>query len=165
MADVNYIITIKSEGEAPKEKKVASTQTGDRVDKPDSQNGFDSFMKTANTIRKSAPVGYALRYADLAITTKINRVELRTGSSTLQERIDFNYSMGKKLAASGAAIIGGLATQNYLVAAAGVMSLVSTGVNYAIAAENLAIASSVENIGIQMANIRAGANGGRNGNS
>ena len=46
---------------------------------------------------------------------------------------------------------------NPLVAVAGVASLVNMGIQYAIAEENLNIAKSVESVGLNMANIRAGS--------
>ena len=161
----DYVITIKTDGaggEAP--KKVASTQTGERVDNPDKKSGFQNFMEMANNVRSFAATRYALKYADLAATTWMSRVELRTGSSTLQGKMEYEYNLAKNLLATGAAFVVGLATQNYVAAAAAVVSAVGIGVNYAISAENLRIAASVESIGIQQANIRAGANGGRNGN-
>ena len=42
--------------------------------------------------------------------------------------------------------------------------LARKNINYAIDAENLRLATSVESIGIRQANIRAGANGVRSGN-
>ena len=167
MADVNYVITIKSEGGGSSKnakKKIASTSSGENIDKSESSGGFADFVKKAKSLSHAAPVGYALKYADLAMTTHINRIELRTGSSTLQEKISYEYGMAKRIAASGIAIIGGIASGNPVVAVAGAMSLVNIGVQQTIAQQNLNIAREVEGIGIQQANIRAGANGGRNGN-
>lgn len=163
--DVNYVITIKSESSiAKKPKTVASNSEGERVDTPKEESGFDSFLKKANTIKKCAATGYALKYVDLAVTTKLNRVELRTGNSLLQEKISYQYNITKRLSLSAAAVVGGAITGNPLAVVGGIVSLANIGIQRAIESKNIEIAQQVENIGISLANIRAGANGGRSGN-
>jgi hypothetical protein len=169
--NVSYVITIRSEGAETAEspKGVAPTATGESVDggsKNDTQKtsaSFESFYKQAKKIAKCAPAAYATRYVDLAITTSINRVELRTGLSTLQGQQEYAYSLTKRMLASGAAIAGGIITGNPLVALGGAMSMVNIGIQNVIAEENLNIQRQVEGIGIEQANIRAGASGGRSG--
>ena len=58
-------------------------------------------------------------------------------------------------------IIGGIVTQNYLPVVCGVVSAIDMGVDYAIKQKNLNIDRRLENIGVSMANIRAGASGDR----
>jgi hypothetical protein len=165
MADVNYVITIRSEGggeeEAP--KKIASTASGESVEPEKKPSTFEDFKKKA---KKPAMVAkaYALKYADLAITTEINRVELRTGSSLLQEQISYKYDMTKRVFLAGALIVGGAVAGNPLAIVAGITSIADIGIQQSIARENMNIAKTVESIGINQANIRAGSNGGRFGN-
>ena len=165
MPDVNYVITIKTDSTVDaKPKTVASNSSGERVDNPKEEGGFDQFLKKAKSIKKMAITGYALKYADLAITTHINRVELRTGNSVLQEKISYNYGMTKRLVLASAAIVGGALTGNPLAVVSGVVSIANIGIHQEIERKNLEIAQQVESIGISFANIRAGAGGGRSGN-
>lgn len=155
MADINYVITIrgiggKSDSASSKPAHIAPTVEGD------ANGGLGGFVKGAKALAKAAPFAYAIRYADLAVTTHINRVELRTGNALLQEKISFQYDMGKRVAASSAAIIAGLATGNYIAAIGGAMSLVNIGVQQMIAQENINIARAVENVGLEQMRIRAG---------
>ena len=116
----------------------------------------------ANTIivtigGEKVKVAYPFSFKNvLDVTTHINRVELRTGNALLQEKISFQYDMGKRVAASSAAIIAGLATGNYIAAIGGAMSLVNIGVQQMIAQENINIARAVENVGLEQMRIRAG---------
>lgn len=160
--EVNYVITIKSDVESSAPKKVASNNEGQPTE-PDHPRTFWDFLNKGNAPLKVAST-YALKYADLAITTHINRVELRTGSSTLQEKISYEYGMAKRLVGIGSTLVLGAFTGNPIAIVGGTMALVNMGVQHSIAQQNLNIAREVEGIGIQQANIRAGANGGRNGN-
>ena len=73
--------------------------------------------------------------------------------------------MAKRVALSGAAIIGGALTGNPVAVIAGVASLADIGIQAKIAQDNINIVRQVEGVGLEMANIRAGANGGRSGKS
>ena len=161
MADVTYRIIIDSAGGSSSRnvKSVATTPKGENI------SPTENFAKLYNSAIKSAPVALALKYARTAITTNINRVELRTGRSTYQQQLQWQYSTALKTASIAGALALGIATGNPLLAVAGVTSLVDTAVDYAIAERDIAISRSVENIGIGMANIRAGAGGNRTGRS
>lgn len=163
MADVTYRIIIEGEGgssEGPKKDSVARTVSGDSMSNP-----IGSFIKGVDKIKKMAPVAYALKYVDLGITTEINRTELKTGLSTYQERLNFNYSMAKQVLGIGGAIIGGALTGNVMAVVAGVGAAVNMAVQYSIAQENINLQRRVEDISIGMANVRAGAGGDRVGRS
>lgn len=164
MPDVNYIITIKTEGDTESTPKSVASNSGGEDIQEKQPGGFSDFTKSTKVARNVATM-YALKYADLAVTTKINRVELRTGNSTLQQRISYEYSMSKSIALSSMAIIGGALTKNPVAVIAGVASLADIGIQAKIAQENINIARQVEGVGLEMANIRAGANGGRSGKS
>ena len=107
----------------------------------------------------------ALKYARTAITTNINRVELRTGRSTYQQQLQWQYSTALKTASIAGALALGTATAHPTLMLAGVVSAVDMGVDYAINRRNIDIERRVENIGIGMANIRASAGGDRHGRS
>ena len=164
MADVTYKIIIEGTGgggggaggDSP--RSVAATPKGDEI------SPMESLYKKYQTVKNCAPVAYALKYANKAVSTEINRVALRTGRTTYQEQLQWTYSTALKGVAIAGAIVVGLATQNYLLALGGVMSAVDTVVDYGIADENIRLERKVENISVGMANVRAGAGGNRNSN-
>lgn len=162
MADVTYKIIIEGSsggadgsGDSSSPRTTAITPKGEDVSPK-------SIYDTYKVIRNSAPVALALKYAHTAITTQINRVELRTGRAVYQERLNFAYNTALKGTAMVGATVAGLATGNYLLALGGAVSFVDAAVNYSIARETINLERRVENIGIGMANVRAGAGGDRN---
>ena len=67
---------------------------------------------TLEQIKKLAPVGFAVGAFKKVVSNEINKVELRTGQSELQQRLQFNYSVasgvvGLGLTAMAGAKIGG----------------------------------------------------------
>ena len=164
MADVTYRFLFESTGgssSSSHRSSVARTTSGEDVE----ETSVSRFVRGIEAIRKMAPVGYALKFANQAITAEINRVELRTGNALLQEKISYAYSTTGRVLTIGGAIIGGALTGNPLAVAGGVMSAISWGVDIAQEQTNINLARRVENIGIGMANIRAGAGGNRNGST
>ena len=161
MADVTYKIIIEATGDGgagggDSPRSVAATPKGDEI------SPMESLYKKYQTVKNCAPVAYALKYVNKIGTTHINRVALRTGRTTYQEQLQWNASTMLKTVGSAGAILGGVVTGNWLVALAGVMSVTDTFVDYGIAAENIRLERSVENISVGMANVRAGAGGNRN---
>lgn len=160
MADVTYRFLFESSGAGDSEERraVARTTTGEGVE----ETSAAKLVKAVSAIKKIAPVGYALKFANQQISAEINRVELRTGNAILQEKISYAYSTTGRLIALGAAVIGGIATGNYLAAGAGIVSALSWGVDIQNQRTNIDLSRRVQSIGIGMANIRAGAGGNRN---
>ena len=170
MADVTYRIIIEGmggEGDAP--KTTAATPSGDEISPHPTSGGTTtetgSFVKTYMFLKNSAAAGLALTYANTAITTYINRVELRTGRSTYQEQLNYQKSATLRGLGIAASIIGGLVTGNYLLAVGGVSAAVDWGINTTIAKDTLNLERAVNNVSIGMANVRAGAGGDRYGRS
>ena len=166
MADVTYRIIVEGLGggsDAP--KTTAATPTGEEVSpKPapaSSSGGGEKSLYGA--IKGSAAVGIALKYANLAITTEINRVELRTGRATYQAELNYQKSAITRAIGIGASLVGAVATGNPLLAVGGVVSAVDWISEVSISQENINIARAVNNVTVGMANIRAGAGGDRYG--
>lgn len=157
MADVTYRIILQGKGGAGggAPKSTATTPKGEDISPV--KQGYDTYKM----VRNSAPVALALKYAHTAITTNINRIDLRTGRTTYQQQQQWTYSTALKGLSIVGAIVAGAATQNYLAVVGGVVSAIDMGVDYAIEQKNINIERRVENIGIGMANIRAGAGGDR----
>lgn len=160
MADVTYRIILQGKGGAGggAPKSTATTPKGEDLSPKKEDLGYSDMYKA---VRNSAPVALALKYAHTAITTNINRIDLRTGRTTYQQQLQWQYSTALKGLSIVGAIVGGAATQNYLAVVGGVVSAIDMGVDYAIEQKNINIERRVENIGIGMANIRAGAGGDR----
>lgn len=119
----------------------------------------------ASGVKRGAALGVAFvaKIADTLTTTYINRVDIRTGNTTLAQRLSFKYSEAKRGIAIGAALIGGIATGNPVAVIGAATAVISRGIDIAIASENIQLQRDLENISIQQANIRAGSGGGRAG--
>lgn len=162
MADgsrVEYVITIKGEGgqgSGNKSKTGASKKNGVAPSADGSSSG--EFKKLGGLA-----VAGAVAIANKVVTTAINRVGITTGQTTFQERLNYTYNAAMRVTAIGGAILGGIATGNYLAAIAGAASAVSWGVEVAVADMNIQTERRVESISIRQANIRAGSSGDRNG--
>ncbi len=158
MADkVSYVITIKNETGGGSSGRgtgaVAQTKSGEDA------GGLSKGVKRGAAMG----VAVATKLADTAVTTYINRVDIRTGNTTLAQRLSFKYSEAKRGIAMGAALIGGIATGNPVAVIGAATAVISRGIDIAIASENIQLQRDLENISIQQANIRAGSGGGRAG--
>ena len=167
MADVTYRIIIEGMGgggsDAP--RTTAATPSGEELS-PKGSGGNDAgnpLGKFYKTMKGSAAVGLALKYANTVATTYINRVELRTGRSTYQEQLNYTKQTTMRGLGIGVAILGGVVTGNPLLALGGVVSAFDWALDIGISQGNLNIARAVNNVSIGMANIRAGAGGDRHG--
>jgi hypothetical protein len=149
----SFIIEDKTGGGSGRQIKPPSAPTSDGMSKKESRQ--------IKTLAKSAPL-QALKFADMLITAEINRVELRTGLTTLQQQIKWKKQTATQIGTAAVAIGMGIATQNYVAVVGGLISLVSMGIRYGIAEQDLLIERAVADVGIGMANIRAGTGGDRN---
>ena len=163
MPDVNYIITIRHEGgsggSGGTSPGVAPTVSGESATGDGNVIGdlYGAYQKAT----KIAPIAFAMKLIDSTVTREINRVELRTGHSTYQERISWSYGVAKRTLLTGALLIGGIATGNPVAIGGAVLSAANRGIELIQAAEDLRISRAVEDVGIDMANIRAGSYGDR----
>lgn len=161
MADVSYVITIKNEasggGTAPSgsaKRGVAKTTQGD------SASGFQLNKKQAAMMGVAAVRQIGNRVASVYID---NHVGLAEGHTTLQAKLNYNKQVANRLINIGLPLVVGVATGNPMAVIAAVGSAISWGVDVAVAQDRINIQRSVENVGIGMANVRAGAGGDRSG--
>ncbi len=160
MPNVTYEIILKNEtGGGGGSTKKSGSKAVAKTPKGDDASGFNLDAK------KIAKLSYvaARQIGNRVATTYINKVGLRTGNTTLQERMSYDLSVAKRALNIGTAVIMGAVTGNPLAIAAGIGSAVSWGVDIAVAQDQLNLQRAVENIGISQANIRAGAGGDRIG--
>ena len=149
-----YEVWVRAEG-AEEKKAVA----GDNTPKTYGE-------KTAASLEKGIKglVSYAAvkTTAEQLITAEIGRVELRTGASEYQQRIQTVYSIGSSIVNSGVTIGIGAATGNLPLV---LISAVTNGLKWVsnvIQKEiTLGLEESRENISIGLATRRAGTNGRR----
>ena len=164
MADVTYVISIRDDtggkggsgssgGRAKQNGGVAPTSNGENA------SGFNISKKQAIGLGVVA----AKKIVHRVVTKAINQVGVRTGNTTLQEKLAYTEGCIERGLAIGTAIIGGAIAGNPLVVLAGVGAAVSWGVDISVAQEQIRLERAVENIGISQANIRAGAGGDRFG--
>ncbi len=168
---VSYVITIKNEiskksggastASATSAPSVSSSGNGGvaKTVHGESADGFSLSKKQMMNIGITAVKRIGNRVSSVIID---NHVGLADGHTTLQAKLNYNKQVANRILSIGLPIIVGTVTGNPMVVAAGIGSAVSWGVDIAVAQDRINIQRSVENIGIGMANTRAGAGGYRN---
>ena len=168
MADVTYVISIRDDtsgkGSTPgvasndSNTGVAPTTSGESASPKSS--GFNISKKAGVMMGVAAVKKVGNRVA----TTYISNIGVRTGNVTLQEKLAYDKGVANRLINMGTAVILGFATGHPITGTmAAVGSALSWGVDIAVAQEQINLERAVEHIGIQQANIRAGAGGDRSG--
>ena len=163
---VEYVITIRSEdgssGGGGGSSSSSGSGSGSKKKKgaANTKDGFDilGLLKNKKVMFGLATTGLV---ADTVITTSINRVDIRTGQTTLAQKMAFEYSLVKSGLAIGTTLVIGAATGNPLMMLGGVVAGASKIAQIGIAQENINLKRQVEDIGIGMTNIRAGASAER----
>lgn len=110
----------------------------------------------------------AKQIADSVISYRISTVNLRTGASEFQQKLQFAYSEGSQAASSiGSIVMGGIlgGPQGAALAAAGVgLSYLMKFIGWGQNERTLQMQQGLEDVSINMANIRAGVSGRRGAN-
>lgn len=155
-----YVISIHADGaaleklesidaEATAPEAVAQTNNGQSV------QSHKISKKELN--KKLAPLAFAYTAAKTIVNVSSNRVALRTGHQSYQEKIQYCVSVAEQAIDIGASIAFGAITGGVGGAVIGAATAVTKqAINAMIAAQELAIKRSVEGIGIRQANVRAG---------
>ena len=154
MPKVSYIITLKNETEQAKAKKktTASTATTDELGR----------ARKSDEIKPIALYSYAKKVVNSAVEFQVNTVELRTGSSRLQERTQLAYSVANTgFGIIENALIGGLAFGGVGAVAGVAFGVVNTAINWTQNAARLNMSNTLEQVSISQQNIRSGTYGNR----
>lgn len=122
--------------------------------------------QSASQIKSAAKkvVGYAAvkSTADQIISGEISRVELQTGATEYESRLQAGYNIGKQVWNAGEAIVIGAAAGGLLGAGVG---LVISGVHQLISYQQrrtvLGMQENLENVSLELMNVRAGTAGRR----
>ena len=111
-----------------------------------------------------AAYGIAKSFADTVATHQHNMISLRTGQEEYQQKVQFTYGHVKAMAGFIENVAVGFMLGNGVGAVvAAATSATMLGVQYLQKAEELSISRTVENVSIDMANIRAGSMNDRQG--
>lgn len=162
MADRTYTIYINLNS-LPNSNGAMAEQESGAIGGLDVNNTSEAgALKAAQNLVSFATVAST---ADKVITNAISQVNLRTGAMEYEQRLDTVYSAAKQIIGAGAALAIGAATGNLPAVAAGmVASSVSTILSIAQKEITLQMGQSLENISIEMQNVRAGTSGRRGPN-
>lgn len=122
--------------------------------------------KTASDVKAAAKkiVGYAAvkSTADQIISGQMGMVELATGATEYEQRLQAKYNIGKQIWNAGEAVVVGAATGGIWGAIAGLaVSGISQLISYGQRRQALALNEGLENISLGLMKIRAGVDGRR----
>ena len=151
-----YEIFVHGDGMTGKKSAVAGTKT---KEKSYGEKTASSLEKGVNGIVSYSAVKGT---AEQLVTAEMGRVELKTGASEFQARLQTAYSIGSTLASTGAAITIGAVTGNLPLV---LITAATQGIQWLIQGFQKQITLSLEGrlqgISIDMATRRAGENGRR----
>lgn len=162
MANRDYTITINLNA-LPNGNGAMAEQEGSTIGGLDSNNTSEAgALKAAQNLVSFATVAST---ADKLISNSINQVNMRTGAAEYEQRLDAAYSAGKQIIGAGAALAIGATTGTLPIVALGmVASTISKAISISQKATILNLGQSLEDISIEMQNVRAGTSGRRGPN-
>ena len=167
MADIiKIVLPSETETETPVAK--SSTDMGSGSGGTGSGDGALSARDVVRGAKKLMAYTGIKQIADSYISFEVSNVNLKTGASEFQQRLQFVYNEGSQAASSVGAvamgfIMGGPAGAG--IAAAGVgLSYLMKFIGWQQNSVRLDLEQNLENVSIGMANIRAGTAGRRSPN-
>lgn len=157
-----YKFVIENNGEVTRNDPVAGNKSGDGKDSSGINKGILSKDGAKAFGKVMVAYGTVKSFATQIINHEVSLVELRTGSRELQERANFANEVGQKAwnlveSVGSGALVGGWIG----AIVGGVLSIGHTALGYMQNQNRINTARTVENVGLQMNYIRAGANGSR----
>lgn len=163
MADRNYTITIKIDGESSARSQ--SPIAGSTKQSDTEEVKKYSFEKDASgALKKLVSYKAVKSFATQIVNHEISQVELRTGSRELQDRATFiNETVQRGLGIVEGVALGAVAGGPIGAVIGALVGVTHTAISYAQRQDTLNLQRSIENASIQMNYIRAGANGSRRG--
>ena len=155
MADL-VVIQLPSENKA---KSAMSGSSGSAPAKTDDEKRAEGAEKALKGMVSYAAVR---AFADNLISYEISQVELRTGAREYEQKLRFYYDVGNKVLNIGTAAVVGFMSGGVIGAAVGLLgSTFYTALGYMQNANTLRTQQNLEDISIDMANLRAGVSGRR----
>ena len=165
MADRRYEFTIKMKGETGGKTNPIAGSSKTESDTETAKSGGMLTKDQAKVFAKGmVAYGMTKSFATQIINHEVSMVEMRTGSKELQQRASFNMQVAQQglgIAESMAtgALVGGL--PGAIVGT--IIGFARTAINYNQNVNRINTARAVENVGLGMNYVRAGANGSRRG--
>ena len=156
MADVTYRIIVEDatvEGGAA--GGTGSTSGGGST--PSDMGWLGNVYNTYKAIKGFAPVAAAGSIGKNLFMWQASLVGRNTGSSLVQEKINFGMQIAGQTLTEGGMLMGGIATGNPLLVLGGAVSAVNTVIGYAKEREQFNYDRRWESIGLTYARERAGA--------
>ena len=153
-----YRVLIEAEGGGSESQKPRSTA------QTDGGNVKTERKEGKAIVSKMAVAGFALGVVDTVASRYTQTVDIRTGNTTYQQKVNFVQSSAKKLASFGLSVAMGSAIAGLPGAiVGGVMNATMTALNYSNEINRFNIQRELEAYSISAQNIRAGALGNRGG--
>lgn len=155
-----YQITIKAKGE---KKKKDSPIAGDNK-KSDTEKSKGLLSKEDAKAFAAGMVAYGTvkSFATQILNHEVSLVQLRRGSNELQERANFINQMAQKGLGIMESVVGGALVGGVGGALVGLtLSATHEAISIAQKQQTIELNNTIENIGLNMNVIRAGANGSR----
>lgn len=153
MANGTYEIVIKNSTGGSTSNSPIANGSSHQEQKPTSDsktNSSDSLTALLAADR------FVMPFVEQAINYEVSTISLRTGSSELQQRVQFGLNVAKQAIGIGTTLITGFATGNPLLIVAGLISATTTAINYANQARTIKTESDLEHITRRGLNVRAG---------
>lgn len=136
-----------------------SGSTGGAAPKTDAEKRAQGASKALQGMVSYAAVR---AFADNLISYEISQVELRTGAREYEQQLRFAYDVGNKVLNIGTATVGGFLAGGIVGAGVGLIgSTFYTALGYLQNANTIRTKQNLEDISIDMANLRAGVSGRR----
>lgn len=151
MANATYVIRLEN---ATKQNNSPIANGSSNDDNADPKRG----KKDANGVLKAlvAVDRYAEPFINAAIQQHVSTIELRTGASEHQQRVEQTLGLAKQAVGISTTLITGFATMNPLLIVGGLVSAATAVINYNNKAKKLQMAQNLENISLRGMNVRAG---------
>ena len=156
MATHEYVIKIQNETSGKKSPIAGSNNSGssksEKAQATVGQERAQSALKAIVAYNK-----FIAPFVDSAVERELGTIELRTGASELQQRVNFGRSIAKQVGGLATSVIAGYAVGNLPGAIiGGLISVATTAMNYSNRQNVLNLNRNLEDITISGRNIRAG---------
>lgn len=120
--------------------------------------------KALNAVKKYASLSYAVHIADKVVSNRIGTIELRTGRTEMQQRMEFAYGATKRVVGMGATIATGAMVGGGVGAVVGaIIGVTESLFDIGLRQNEIDIKRRNEDVSIYLNRIRAGAGQDRTG--
>lgn len=151
MANSNFVIRIENATKQTNSPIANRAANNDDADPASGKKDANGVLKAIVAVDK-----YAEPFINAAIQQHVSTIELRTGASEHQQRVEQTLNLAKQAVGIGTTLVTGFATMNPLLIVGGIVSAATTAINYANKAKKIQMQQSLESISLRGMNVRAG---------